>query len=149
MDQAGGTNLSNHMTVSHDNGRTWSEGIDTGVAAQASNLTYPGGDTLRMIHCHREGETGLFVRIVDFANDRWKTIEELDIWSNAPASQVSRYQNMALNLNLWMRAWSLESVVPWPGPDLRIGNLIPRGARGWPGGEGLSDARPLSGHIDL
>ena len=62
------------------------------------NLTYLGGDRLLTIHCHREGETGLFVRIVDFANDRWKTIEELDIWSKAPSSQVASYKDMAVNL---------------------------------------------------
>ncbi len=97
-DHAGGKNLTNHMTVSHDGARTWSNGIDTGVPAQASNLLYAGGDTLLTIHSHRESETGLFVRIVDFANDRWKTIEELDIYSKAPASQVSQYKDMAVNL---------------------------------------------------
>ena len=98
MDHISGSNLPNHLTVSHDGGRTWSDAIDTGILAQASNLTYLGGDTLLTIHSHREGDTGLFVRLVDLANDRWKTIEELDIWSNAPSAKIGRYKDMAVNL---------------------------------------------------
>ena len=97
-DHAGGKNLTNHMTVSHDGAATWSDAIDTGVAAQAPNLLYAGGDTLLAIQSHRGGQTGLFVRIVDFASDRWKTIEELDIYSKAPASHISEYKDMAVNL---------------------------------------------------
>jgi sialidase-1 len=98
MDHVGGTNLPNHMTVSHDGGHTWGEATDTGMLGQASNLTYLGGDTLLTIHCHREGKIGLYVRIVDFANDRWNTVEELNLWDDAPSQQVSQYKNMANNL---------------------------------------------------
>ena len=35
---------------------------------------------------------------VALANDRWKTIEELDIWSKAPSSQIANYSDMAVNL---------------------------------------------------
>ncbi len=98
MDHVGGTNLPNHITVSHDGGQHWSEAIDTGISGQASNLIYAGDDTLLTIHCHREMDIGLYVRVVDFSNDRWKTVEELNIWDNAPSRQVSRYKNMAVNL---------------------------------------------------
>ena len=59
---------------------------------------YLKDDTLLTIHCHREREIGLFVRIVDFSGDQWRTVDELDIWSNAPSRQVSRYRDMAVNL---------------------------------------------------
>jgi len=98
LDHAGGTNLPNHVTVSHDGGHTWGEAIDTGILGQASNLIYAGGDTLITIHCQREGDIGLYVRIVEFANDRWKTVEELNIWDNAPTRDVSQYKDMAVNL---------------------------------------------------
>ena len=98
MDHVNDTNLPNHIVVSHDGGHSWSEAINTGIPAQAPNLTYLGGDMLLTIHCHREGETGLLVRVVDFANDRWKTIEELDIWSKAASSQVANYKDMAVSL---------------------------------------------------
>ncbi len=92
------SNLPNHLTVSHDGGITWSEAIDTGVAAQASNLMYMGGDYLLTIHCHREGEVGLVVRIVDFADDQWRVVAEATIWDNAQASKVAAFGDMAKSL---------------------------------------------------
>ena len=94
-DHSAGKNLPNHVTVSHDGGRSWSNPIDTGIPAQASNLMYMGGDTLLTIHCHREGETGLYVRIVDFTNDRWRTVEEDNIWDKASSSRIATYAEMA------------------------------------------------------
>ena len=38
------------------------------------------------------------VVLVDFANDRWRTVEEALIWNNAPAMKVAAYATMALNL---------------------------------------------------
>ena len=98
MDHIAGKNLPNHVTVSHDGGVTWSDMINTGIKAQASNLMHLGGDLLLTIHCHREGETGLFVRIVDFAGDRWRTVEESCIWNNTVSSKVGSYARMALSL---------------------------------------------------
>ena len=93
-----GENLPNHLTVSHDGGRNWSEPIDTGVWAQSSSLMYLGGDLLLSIHCHREREVGLYVRVVDFANDRWQVIEEANIWDKTQASKVASYGDMAIQL---------------------------------------------------
>ncbi len=51
------------------------------------------------IHCHREGDAiGLFVRLVDFTNDRWRVIEELNIWDHAPAMKVAAYKTMGVSL---------------------------------------------------
>ena len=98
MDHAEDKNLPNHVAVSHDGGMTWSDAMDTGVWGQASNLMHWKDDLLLTIHCHREGEVGLYVRLVDFAKDRWRTIEEANIWSNAPSMKVAAYATMALNL---------------------------------------------------
>ena len=73
-------NLNNHVTVSRDNGKTWSAPIDTGHLGQASNLLWLGGEQLLSIHAHREGETGLFIRLVDFTNDVWNVKDETVIW---------------------------------------------------------------------
>jgi sialidase-1 len=73
-------NLNNQVTVSHDNGKTWSKPIDTGLLGQASNLFWLGGEQLLSIQAHREGETGLFVRLIDFTNDIWKVKQEAVIW---------------------------------------------------------------------
>ena len=91
-------NLPNHVTVSHDGGESWSGGIDTGIWGQASNLMHLGGDLLLTIHCQRERDVGLFVRIVDFGGDAWRVVEETSIWGNAPASEVASYAEMALKL---------------------------------------------------
>lgn len=97
-DHVAGKNLPNHVTVSHDAGENWSDMIDTGIAAQASNLIYLGGDLLLTIHAHREGKVGLLVRIVNFANDQWETLEEATIWDRTISSDVTKYSRMALDL---------------------------------------------------
>lgn len=97
-DHAAGKNLPNHVTVSHDAGETWSGPIDTTIGAQASNLMYLGGDLLLAIHCHREGEVGLLVRIVDFAGDQWRTVEQASIWDKTRSSKVGAFAQMAIQL---------------------------------------------------
>ena len=92
-------NLPNGVTVSHDAGKTWSDPIDTGIPGQASNLMHWEDDLLLTIHCQREGEDiGLYVRLVDFSQDRWRTIKEANIWANAPAMKVAAYATMGRNL---------------------------------------------------
>ena len=99
MDHVGGTNLSNHITISHDGGATWSEPIDTGVWAQASNLISWDGDVVLTVHSQREGDDiGVYARLVDLAGDRWRTIATSCLWANAPAMQVAAYATMAVNL---------------------------------------------------
>ena len=98
VDHVGGTSLPNHYVVSRDQGKTWSKPIDTGIPAQAPNLMFMGGDRLLTIHSHREGETGLYVRIVDLLGDRWQAVEEAKIWGNAPSSKVASFTEMAKQL---------------------------------------------------
>tara|TARA_B100000686_G_C15996549_1_gene574577 strand:+ start:113 stop:409 length:297 start_codon:yes stop_codon:yes gene_type:complete len=57
-----------------------------------------GGDLLLTIHSHRERDVGLYVRIVDLANDCWRTLTEKNIWDKARASDVTAYAQMALSL---------------------------------------------------
>jgi sialidase-1 len=70
----------NHIVVSHDDGRTWSEPIDTGCRAQSSNLLWLGDELLLTIHTHREDNPRISVRVVDFRNDRWNPIEEKTVY---------------------------------------------------------------------
>jgi len=74
----------NHVTVSHDGGRTWSAPAGTGIWGQASSVTYAGGDTLLTIHAHRGPDYGIFVRVVDFSRDQFRVKEESLIWNGAP-----------------------------------------------------------------
>jgi len=99
FDFFGNRSSTNHVTVSDDGGRTWSDPIDTGIQGQASNLTHLEGDLLLSIHSHREGkDIGLYVRVVDFSEDTWRTIKEMKVWGGAPAMNTSDYTNMGQNL---------------------------------------------------
>lgn len=75
--------MTNRVAVSHDNGYTWSSLIDTGHMGQSSNLLWLGGDYLLSIHAHRGEDPGVYVRIVDFSNDKWNVIDEANIWGGA------------------------------------------------------------------
>ena len=88
FDIATGAYLHNQVTVSHDNGHTWSGPIDTGIQAESANLLYLGGERLLSIHSHRGGDVGLHVRLVDFTGDRWHTIEEKLIWGAGMGRQT-------------------------------------------------------------
>ena len=59
FDIGAGRYLHNQVTVSHDDGHTWSAPIDTGIQAESSNLLYLGGERLLSIHSHRGSEVGL------------------------------------------------------------------------------------------
>lgn len=86
----------NHVVVSRDNGHTWSAPIDTGHLGQASGILALGGELLATIHAHRgPADYGLFVRIVDFAGDRWRVVDEKMIWDGAPSGQSGVARPMA------------------------------------------------------
>ena len=93
-DQATDRHYSNHVTVSEDDGRTWSKPIDTGVMGQASNLIWIGGDRLLTIHAHRGDEIGLYVRVVDFAANNWRVQAETVIYGQA-SKQTAEGQSAA------------------------------------------------------
>jgi len=90
FDMAANKHLPNQVVVSHDDGHTWSKPIDTGHMGQASNLMWLGDEQLLTIHAHRAGKVGLYVRLIDFKNDKWKVAEETVIWGKAPAQDTSK-----------------------------------------------------------
>lgn len=83
---AAGKSLPNQVTVSHDDGHSWSAPIDTGHPGQSANLLWLGGDRLLSIHCQRTQDIGLYVRLIDFKNDRWQVLDETVIWGGPQAS---------------------------------------------------------------
>lgn len=86
--------LANMVTVSRDGGYTWSAPIGTGIMAQASNLVALGGDLLLTIHAHRGDAASIRVRLVDFAGDHWRVVEELPIWGAGAGRQTRAGQSM-------------------------------------------------------
>ena len=112
------TLLTNHVTVSHDNGHTWSDPIDTGIKAQASSIFWVEGDTLFTIHAHRAEDVGLYVRRVDFSNDEWSVVEETRIWGGAEPQDTKKgiiEQFSALQ-------FGQPSLLHLEGNEYRIGN---------------------------
>jgi sialidase-1 len=87
--------LPNHVTVSHDDGRTWSAPLSTGHMGQASHLVWLGGDLLFTIHAHRGDAAGIYVRLVDFSRDEWKVLAEAVIYGAGAPSQTHGGQQMA------------------------------------------------------
>lgn len=92
---AGRKNLANQVVVSHDNGYSWSQPIDTGIFGQASNLLWLGGTLLASIHAHREREVGIYLRIVDFKNDSWQLIRETMIYGVGARAQTIEGKTMS------------------------------------------------------
>ncbi|MBM3800769.1 MAG: exo-alpha-sialidase [Acidimicrobiia bacterium] len=88
LDMATGQHLPNQVTVSHDYGYHWSTPINTGHTGQSSNLLYLGGDRLLSIHCHRGHDVGMYVRQIDFSGDRWRPVEESNIWGTSIGQQT-------------------------------------------------------------
>ena len=88
-----GRYLTNQMTVSHDDGHTWSAPIDTGIAGESANLLALGDDQVLSIHCHRGQDVGLYVRRADVRGDRWRTIEEQLIWGAGMRQQTKDGQS--------------------------------------------------------
>ncbi|MAE64512.1 MAG: hypothetical protein CMJ18_09610 [Phycisphaeraceae bacterium] len=95
FDAAASRDLNNQVTISHDNGRTWCGPIDTGVRAQSATQLYLGGERLLSIHCHREDKIALTVRVIDMTDDRWRVIEEKDIWGPAASRRTESGQSFA------------------------------------------------------
>ena len=99
MDTSIGHCKPNEIVVSHDDGHTWSPPIDTGVPGQASNVYALDENRLLSIHCQREQDpVGVFVRVVDFSDDRWHELAVASIWDRAPALQISGFEDMGQNL---------------------------------------------------
>ena len=100
LDEKRGVALNNHLVVSRDEGKTWSSPIDTGIAAQASNLFPLAGNRLLSIHAHRECEpTGVIVRACALsADNRLTTHAELNLWDRAAAQRVTGFGDMGTKL---------------------------------------------------
>lgn len=84
--------LPNMLTVSHDNGQTFSKPIDTGIMGQASNLIYLGEEKLLTIHAHRKGNLGLYLRQIDLTNDKCKIQNQWCLWN--PAQKNNKNKNI-------------------------------------------------------
>ena len=81
LNESSGVCCNNMITVSHDDGYTWSQPADTGIAAQASNVLAGPGNQLLSIHAHRE-----------------QSPVEMNVWNRTIAQGVSGYADMGTNI---------------------------------------------------
>ncbi|MPY87049.1 MAG: hypothetical protein GEU99_03925 [Luteitalea sp.] len=123
-DAASNRHLPNHVTVSPDNGRTWSPLINIGHMAQSSSVCALRGNFLLSIHAHRGDDPGVYVRLVDFTDNRWSVVDEALIWGRELGQQTRAGQSMvqmfsslrfgqpslvSLNNGEWLAThWSVE-----------------------------------------
>jgi len=88
-DNERGQNLSNHIAISEDGGRSFGPAIDTGIRGQASNLLPLDGDRLLTIHAHREAPAGLIVRHLRLEAGRVVIEDEFDLFADDRMSSNS------------------------------------------------------------
>ena len=74
-------NLSNHVVISDDDGKTFNTVIDTKIRGQASNVMFYKDDIIFTIHCHRENPTGLILRKVDIRDNKFSILDEINLFS--------------------------------------------------------------------
>ena len=87
--------FNNHYTLSHDDGRTFSAPIDTGIGGQASSVCAIGGEKLLALHALRKdtNRPGIYGYIVDLSSGSWDIEEELLIWK--PQIPIIKNEKMA------------------------------------------------------
>lgn len=98
LNEAVGASMTNAVVFSNDNGKTWQEPIDTQVPAQASNLISYKDNLVLSIHSYREGEVGVYVKVVDLSDNKWNVLSSKNIWDKSESSKISSLKDMGANL---------------------------------------------------
>lgn len=79
-----GERMNNHITISTDNGKSFSAPIDTGIRGQASSIVALDGDKVMTIHAVRRDtrEPGIYAAIADLSGGEWKLESIERIWAS-------------------------------------------------------------------
>ena len=90
-----GESLSNHYTISYDNGKTFTKPMDTKIIGQASSVCAIGGSKLFAVHAIRKGsdKPGVYGYVVDLKDGKWNILEEKIIWQ--PNTPIFKDNSMA------------------------------------------------------
>jgi hypothetical protein len=90
-----GERLTNHYSVSSDNGKTFEGPFDTGILAQASSVCAIGGDRLLALHAKRRDtdRPGVYACIVNLGNGKWEIESETMLWE--PSFPIVKDTKMA------------------------------------------------------
>ena len=90
-----GERMNNHITLSLDNGKSFSAPIDTGIHGQASSIISLEDNKVMTIHAVRRDtdDPGIYCAIADLTGGKWNMLSLEKIWS--PDVPVSKRANMA------------------------------------------------------
>lgn len=92
-DMVTGKRLHNHITLSHDNGKTFCAPIDTGIGGQASFVMALEGTKVLTLHALRRDTDvpGIYGYIADVAGCKWRLLESKCLWHpNVPIVQNTK-----------------------------------------------------------
>lgn len=94
-DTATGMRMNNHITISTDNGKTFSKPIDTGIRGQATGIVALGGNRFMMLHAVRADtdRPGVYACIAEFDGQQYRAVSCECIWS--PTAPVTKNNNFA------------------------------------------------------
>lgn len=90
-----GERMNNHITISTDNGKSFSAPIDTRIHGQASSIISLGENRVMTIHAVRRDteEPGIYAAIADISGGKWKLESIERIWK--PDTPVTKDKHMA------------------------------------------------------
>ena len=87
--------MNNHITISTDNGRSFTAPIDTGIHGQASSIMALEEDKVMTIHAVRRdtSEPGIYVAVADISGGEWRLESVEKIWE--PETPITKDKHMA------------------------------------------------------
>lgn len=92
-DMKTGQRLPNHITFSHDGGKTFSSPVSTGIGGQASFVMALEDTKVLTLHAIRRDtdRPGIYACIADVAGDQWQLLEQECVWEpNTPVLKNAR-----------------------------------------------------------
>ena len=93
-DTATGERLHNHISISTDNGKTFSAPIDTGIQGQSTGIVALDGTKIMTMHAVRRDtdEPGVYACIADVAGGEYKLLSKERIWKpNTPMTRNTTF----------------------------------------------------------
>lgn len=90
-----GERMNNHVTFSFDNGKTFTDPVDTEIRGQASSILALDGSKVMTVHAMRRDTDmpGIYVAVADISGGRWQLISKELVWQ--PSVPVTKDTKMA------------------------------------------------------
>lgn len=90
-----GERMNNHVTISYDNGKTFSKPIDTGIKGQASSILALDGDKFLTVHAIRRdtNEPGIYFCVASIKDGKFVAEKFERVW--APNTPIIKSKHMA------------------------------------------------------